>query len=195
MTDEEKAIATIDYLNEKAGRQFKHTKANKDIIMARIHEGYTSKEIATVTLHKIKDWNADPKMSKYLRPSTIYNKTKFEAYLNEIEAEKAVNEANPDSSSLINQEYEEKDIDVRKGDILTFFTDGVIEARNSEGNFFGFEKLSDVIKENNKYPADYIGRKIYREVTKFLGASSQNDDITIITIKGVYRDWETVELS
>ena len=83
------------------------------------------------------------------------------------------------------EEYEEKDIEVGKGDILTFFTDGVIEARNSEGNFFGFEKLSDVIKENNKYPADYIGRKIYREVTKFLGASSQNDDITIITIKGV----------
>ena len=108
MTDEEKAIATIDYLNKKAGRHFKHTKANKDIIMARIHEGYTAKEISMVTIHKIKDWNTDPKMSKYLRPSTIYNKTKFEAYLNEIEAEKAVNEANPDSSSLINQEYEEK---------------------------------------------------------------------------------------
>ena len=107
MTDEEKAVATIDFLNKKAGRQFKHTKANKDIIVARIHEGYTAEDLAKVTLYKIREWNTNPKMSKYIRPMTIYNKNKFEAYLNEIEAEKAVNEASPDHSSLINQDYEE----------------------------------------------------------------------------------------
>ncbi len=109
MTDEEKAIATIDFLNEKAGRKFKHTKANKDIIIARINEGYTAKDLATVTLYKIRDWNNDPKMSKYIRPATLYNRTKFEAYLNEIEAEKAVKKAIPDNSSLINQDYQRDD--------------------------------------------------------------------------------------
>ena len=48
-------------------------------------------------------------MSKYIRPATLYNRTKFEAYLNEIEAEKAVKEANPDNSSLINQDYQRDD--------------------------------------------------------------------------------------
>ena len=108
MTDRQKAIATIDFLNKKAGRKFKHTETNINPIVARLKDGFTAKDIARVIVYKVNDWNNDPQMSKYLRPETLFRPSKFEAYLNEIEAEKAVNEASPDSSSLINQEYEEK---------------------------------------------------------------------------------------
>lgn len=115
MTDRQKAIATIDFLNKKAGRKFKHTETNINPIVARLKDGFTAKDIAQVIVYKVNDWNNDPQMSKYLRPETLFRPSKFEAYLNEIEAEKAVNEANPDSSSLINQEYEEKsDPEVQK---------------------------------------------------------------------------------
>lgn len=108
MTDRQKAIATIDFLNKKAGRKFKHTETNITPIVARLKDGFTAKDIAQVIVYKVNDWNNDPQMSKYLRPETLFRPSKFEAYLNEVEAEKAVNEASPDSSSLINQEYEEK---------------------------------------------------------------------------------------
>lgn len=109
ITDRQKAISTIDFLNKKAGRKFKHTETNITPIVARLKDGFTSKDIAKVIIYKVNDWNSDPQMSKYLRPETLFRPSKFESYLNEIEAEKAVNEVNPDHSSLINQEYEEKE--------------------------------------------------------------------------------------
>ena len=107
ITDRQKAISTIDFLNKKAGRKFKHTETNITPIVARLKDGFTSKDIAQVIIYKVNDWNNDPKMSKYLRPETLFRPSKFESYLNEIEAEKAVKEANPDHSSLINKEYKE----------------------------------------------------------------------------------------
>lgn len=80
--------------------------------------------------------------------------------------------------------FEKKEIKIETGDSILLYTDGVVEARNQD-EFFEFERLKNIIEENNKYPADYIVRKIHKEVYKFLGESAQNDDITIISIKGV----------
>lgn len=107
MTDRQKAIATIDFLNKKAGRKFKHTETNTTPIVARLKDGFTAKDIAKVIVYKVNDWNNNPQMSKYLRPETLFRPSKFESYLNEIEAEKSVNGTSSDHSSLINQEYEE----------------------------------------------------------------------------------------
>ncbi|OQY09414.1 MAG: hypothetical protein B6I28_03105 [Fusobacteriia bacterium 4572_132] len=85
-----------------------------------------------------------------------------------------------------NEVFEKKKIKIEKGDIVVFYTDGVIEARGKKGDFFEFERLKKIIRETSKYPADYIGRKIHREINKFVAdENNKNDDVTIITIKGV----------
>jgi len=84
-----------------------------------------------------------------------------------------------------NENFEKKIMDFTEGDILLLYTDGVVEARNTEGEFFEFDRLTKIIQNNNKYPASYLVRKIYREVTKFMNNQSKSDDITIISIKGV----------
>ncbi len=73
----------IDYLNEKLGARYKASSAiNKRLIDARVKEGYTLDDFKRVIDNKVASWANDTKMSKYLRPQTLFG-TKFESYLNE----------------------------------------------------------------------------------------------------------------
>lgn len=76
--------APIIYLNKKANRNYdpKNT-ANRDLVKARYNEGRTLKDFQLVIDNKVIDWLNDADMMKYLRPSTLFNKTKFENYINE----------------------------------------------------------------------------------------------------------------
>lgn len=73
----------INYLNEKLGAKYKPNSAiNKRLIDARAKEGYSLDDFKQVIDNKCATWSNDPKMSKYLRPQTLFG-TKFESYLNE----------------------------------------------------------------------------------------------------------------
>lgn len=79
----------INYLNEKTGRNYGlKNKSTTDLMRARFNEGRTVKDFQTVIDKKVKDWLTDDKMNVYLRPSTLFNRTKFENYLNEPEEDK-----------------------------------------------------------------------------------------------------------
>ena len=76
----------ISYLNEKAGRSFRNTDANKRLIKTRWKEGYKLEDFQKVVDNKVLDWtgktiNGQP-AEKYLQPSTLFG-TKFDNYLNE----------------------------------------------------------------------------------------------------------------
>lgn len=73
----------IDYLNQKANKKFKHTsQKTQTLIKARFKEKFTLDDFKQVIDIKAAQWLADPKMSVYLRPETLFG-TKFEGYLNE----------------------------------------------------------------------------------------------------------------
>ncbi len=77
--------AVIDHLNETTGRDFKSTTtATKSKIDARLNEGFVLDDFIAVIDKKAAQWRDDPKMSKYLRPETLFG-NKFEGYLNETE--------------------------------------------------------------------------------------------------------------
>lgn len=77
-------IYIVEYLNEKTKRHFLVSNKNtKKLIRARLKEGRTIDNFKTVIDKKVNDWLEDIKMSKYLRPETLFNATKFENYLNE----------------------------------------------------------------------------------------------------------------
>ena len=73
----------IDYLNEKAGTKYRSTTPKtQSLIRARVSEGFTLDDFKVVIDKKCAEWLPDPKMSKYLRPETLFS-PKFEGYLNE----------------------------------------------------------------------------------------------------------------
>ena len=73
----------IDYLNQKTGSRFRATsKMAIRNIDARLGEGYSENDFYEVIDRKTSEWLADPKMSQYLTPDTLFG-TKFEKYLNQ----------------------------------------------------------------------------------------------------------------
>jgi phosphoserine phosphatase RsbU/P len=84
-----------------------------------------------------------------------------------------------------NEKYEIREINLAPNDILMFFTDGVVDERNEQNEFFGNDRLQNIIQQESKYPAEFITRKVYKQIFKFLNGHDQYDDITIVTLKGV----------
>lgn len=73
----------INYLNRVLGTKYTYRcEANNKHIRARLAEGHTVEEFKRVIDNKHTTWGSDVKMSKYLRPETLFG-TKFESYLNE----------------------------------------------------------------------------------------------------------------
>ena len=52
-----------------------------DLISARLKEGFLFGDFKIVIDKKVKDWKGTD-WSKYLRPTTLFSKSKFENYLN-----------------------------------------------------------------------------------------------------------------
>ena len=74
----------ILYLNEKTNKNFSiKSQTNIDFINGRLNEGRTVDDFKHVIDVKVDQWKDDPKMSGFLRPSTLFRPTNFENYLNE----------------------------------------------------------------------------------------------------------------
>lgn len=73
----------VDYLNNSAGTNYRaSSKKTRELIKARINEGYTLEDFRVVIEKKTREWINDNKMKAYLRPETLFG-TKFEGYLNQ----------------------------------------------------------------------------------------------------------------
>ena len=72
----------IDYLNEKTGARYKpSSQANRNLVLARMNEGYTVQDLKTVIDNQVSAWRGT-EWEKYLRPSTLFRASKIENYLN-----------------------------------------------------------------------------------------------------------------
>lgn len=85
--DKEDARLVIDHLNKKTDKHFKYVDNNIDIINARMAEGYSVENIKTMIDIKVSQWK-DTESDKFLRPETLFGKTKFQGYINEKKIQK-----------------------------------------------------------------------------------------------------------
>ncbi len=69
--------------------------------------------------------------------------------------------------------------EVSPGDRLFMATDGVIEARNSQGEYFGAERLESLVVNS---PAESLFSSVRNGVYDFIGAHESDDDITMVEI-------------
>jgi sigma-B regulation protein RsbU (phosphoserine phosphatase) len=79
--------------------------------------------------------------------------------------------------------FEEKQLQMRAGDVLLLYTDGIIEARNIAGELFGVARLCDILRINRAEPPLTIIDAVLREVTAFTGTTVLEDDVAMIVMK------------
>lgn len=79
---EKEILEVLDYLNQEADKDHFPTESNCAIIRARFKERYSVEDCKIVIDNKVAQWKGDAKMDEFLRPSTLFQKKKFDGYRN-----------------------------------------------------------------------------------------------------------------
>ena len=79
--------------------------------------------------------------------------------------------------------YEEKTISLHPGDVLLLYTDGIVEARNPQGEFFGEERLRQLLRDHASETPGLLMERIQRAVQEHIQDAPQQDDITLLILK------------
>ena len=77
--------------------------------------------------------------------------------------------------------YEQGEIEVRPGDRLVMFTDGVSEAVDGEGEEFGEERLAEASRSGRQLSAEALHHCLLDRVTEFCGGEFE-DDATVLVV-------------
>jgi serine phosphatase RsbU (regulator of sigma subunit)/predicted ester cyclase len=78
--------------------------------------------------------------------------------------------------------YEEKETILEVGEAAVFYSDGLVEAHDPEGEMFGFPKLCSLVAEHGEDRS--LGDFLMEELYSFVGKDwEQEDDITLLTLK------------
>jgi sigma-B regulation protein RsbU (phosphoserine phosphatase) len=80
-------------------------------------------------------------------------------------------------------DYPVSSVTLSAGDALVMYTDGVSEAQDPGGDFFGSERLLGATRREGAHRAAAITAGLLRDVKAFAASAPQSDDITILTLK------------
>jgi sigma-B regulation protein RsbU (phosphoserine phosphatase) len=79
--------------------------------------------------------------------------------------------------------YDDWGVTLAPGDILVFHSDGIVETSNSEGQFFGTERLRKLIEDHHELNASEMADRVFREVEWFAQGAPLADDRTLVVLK------------
>ncbi len=87
--------------------------------------------------------------------------------------------------SNLKNTLEERTINMEKGDVAVFYSDGVTEATNLAGEQFGEERFLELVNDLSKagYSAGEIKEGILTSLKDFVKDTPQSDDITLVILK------------
>ncbi len=88
---------------------------------------------------------------------------------------------------LPNTPYAAHEVVLDPGDLLVFYTDGIVEARNAALQLFGFERLEALVRDHGDRPPSALIDLVLQEITAFMGDVPQHDDMTIVALLIVLR--------
>jgi sigma-B regulation protein RsbU (phosphoserine phosphatase) len=79
--------------------------------------------------------------------------------------------------------YEEYHRQLMPGQVIAIGTDGIWEARNSEGRMFGKKMLQQILADHADQPAAEIVQQVLESLKRFLFPLDIQDDATLVVIK------------
>ena len=76
--------------------------------------------------------------------------------------------------------FEEHEIEIKPGDRVFVYTDGLPEARNSDKEFFGTDRMLDVLNKDPYAKGQALLTAMINEMSSFVGNAEQFDDVTML---------------
>ena len=80
-------------------------------------------------------------------------------------------------------QFHELEVDLEKGDKMLFFTDGIIEQRNPEGEMFSHERLEKLYIKFCQEKNENIVHSIYSHFNEFCDMGELQDDVTLFLLE------------
>ena len=80
-------------------------------------------------------------------------------------------------------QYVDNEADVKSGDIIVMYTDGLVETVNESGVPYTAGKLTQLIAQNSNLSGKEIANLVKSDIKKFSGSAHQHDDQTLLVIK------------
>jgi sigma-B regulation protein RsbU (phosphoserine phosphatase) len=78
---------------------------------------------------------------------------------------------------------EEATLPIAPGDVFLLYTDGLTEAMNPSGDFFGEDRLSALLQSHGTAPFHQVRDEILAAITTFVGEAEQQDDMTMLLLR------------
>ena len=88
-----------------------------------------------------------------------------------------------DDGERFNSLLEEVTVPIGRGDLFVLYTDGITEAMNASGDYFGEARLGEVIEAHGDLPFDELRERVLREIHSFVGEAPQHDDMTMLLVR------------
>jgi sigma-B regulation protein RsbU (phosphoserine phosphatase) len=79
--------------------------------------------------------------------------------------------------------YHEASVDLAPGDLLFFYTDGLVEMENEAGDMFGAERLQAILADERAHDADTVLAHVEEAVRTFRGTVEPLDDATLMALR------------
>ena len=79
--------------------------------------------------------------------------------------------------------YAAREFALAPGDLLVFYTDGIVEAKNGDGQLFGFDRLETLIHTHGHLPPGDLIDLVLHDLANYMGAAPQHDDMTIVALR------------
>lgn len=71
----------------------------------------------------------------------------------------------------------------KSGDYLVYYSDGIVEALNEDGDVFGFERMEEILQNADYSNARELLEALITEVRIHIGTAEQFDDITAVVVR------------
>ncbi len=88
-----------------------------------------------------------------------------------------------DRGELFKKVITEEHVELKPGDVLVFYTDGVIEARDTTQTEFDEERLLELVSSTDCTSSHELKEHIVEEVRKFVGDAKVHDDLTLVVVR------------
>ena len=82
-----------------------------------------------------------------------------------------------------NEKYEEQSYQLKHGDRLILYTDGIIEASNTNGEIYGLDRMKKLLKKMAPSTIENVKNSIFKEINIFSKGKITKDDQTLIIIE------------
>ena len=82
-----------------------------------------------------------------------------------------------------NEVFEQTSVYLEHGDIVLFYSNGVVESQNSDTGSFGTERLEEFLIKNASLDPEELVKLLYRQLVEFTGSAVFTDDLTYIFVK------------